>query len=176
MDTPITQEEIVEFLLDTNLFGGLGAAELTAIIHILQVKGLRAGQVLFREGEVSDGWYVVCEGAVEVVKDGPFERTVIARLGPKQCFGEMSILDGSPRFASVRAATDASVFRFPSKEFRSLLAENNLAAFKLVHSMALVLIARQREMTLRLHELLAQTDGAIRDELAPLISAGAINQ
>jgi CRP/FNR family cyclic AMP-dependent transcriptional regulator len=176
MSHAVTIQEILTFLLDTPLFGDLDPAELSQIVHIMQLQKVREGQYLVREGEVGEAWYVVYEGRVEVVKDGPFERTVLAELGPKQCFGEMAILDGSPRFASVRALNDGAVFRFPRLDFNALLEDQNLAAYKLIHRIALVLVARQRETTQRLAELLVQAEVDVRPELAPILSRSAVTE
>lgn len=176
MSTAITIQEILTFLLDTPLFGDLDPAELSQIVHIMQLQKIREGQYLFREGDVGEAWYVVYEGRVAVVKDGPYDRSVLAELGPKQCFGEMAILDGSPRFASVRAVTDGAVFRFPRLEFHALLEDQNLAAYKLVHRIALVLVARQRETTQRLAEVLGQAEVDVRPELEPILTRSAVTE
>ena len=75
----------------------------------------------------------------------------------------MAILDGSPRSAGVRATGPATAFRFPRAEFNELLAASTLAAYKLVHQMALVLVGRQRKTTSRLVQLLREED---RERLA----------
>lgn len=175
MATGITLEEIINFLLEAPMFGDLDPTELSQIVQIMQVRKLRAGQMVFREGDPGDAWYVLYEGEVEVVKDS-IDRRVITVLSPRACFGEMAILDGSTRSASVRATAEATAFRFPRLAFHELLHNGNLAAYKLVLQMALVLVARQRETTARLAELLQSgtTHAVIRDGLAPIVHASAV--
>lgn len=173
MGATLTLEEIINFLLEAPMFGDLDPTELSEVVHIMQVQKLRPGQFVFREGDPGDAWYVIYEGEVEVLKDGTMERRAIAQLGPRSCFGEMSILDGSARSASVRATTDATAFRFPRVDFNELLDHDNLSAYKLIHQMALVLVARQRETTVRLAELLQRSE-AMRDDLAPIVDASAV--
>jgi CRP-like cAMP-binding protein len=155
----LTLEQIINFLLGAEMFGDLSATELSQIVHILQIRFVRAGQVIFREGQPGDAWYVVFQGAVEVLteaEDGSDQ--VLAALAPGACFGEMAILDGSPRSASVRAVEGSTLFRFPRADFNKLLESDNIAAYKLVYHMAQLLVARQRQSNTRLAEALRHRD------------------
>ena len=80
MGSTITLESIITFLLETPMFGDLDAAELSEIVHIMQVLRLRDGQTVFREGDRGDSWYVLFEGAAEVLKDTGLETRSIAEL------------------------------------------------------------------------------------------------
>jgi CRP-like cAMP-binding protein len=170
MPGPLNLEQLLVFLMDTPMFGGLDATELSQIVHIMQLQHLRPGQTLFSEGQPGDAWFVVFEGEVDVSMVTSTGPEVIDHLTPRCCFGEMAILDGSPRSATVRATGDATVLRFPRDAFRRLLDEGNLAAYKLVLQMALVLVARQRETTRRLAETLHQHEDAMRQTLRPIVA------
>lgn len=177
MAASITLEQILYFLLETPMFGDLDPSELSEVVHIMQVQRLRAGQHVFREGDKGDAWYVLYEGRVEVLKDSGLGTRTVAVLGPRSCFGEMAILDGSTRSASVRAREDCTAFRFPRLEFTELLENGNLSAYKLVHQMSLVLVRRQRETTARLVELLAMaTDDHLRDGIIPIVHQHALTE
>jgi CRP-like cAMP-binding protein len=82
------------------------------------------------------------------------EPTQIALLGPGACFGEMAILDGLARSASVVASGPLTVFRLRRERFDTLLSEGSLGAYKLVVAMARTLSERQRRLTQRLSGLL----------------------
>jgi CRP-like cAMP-binding protein len=152
----ISLEQIITFLLDAPMFGDLDPAQLSEIVHIMQIRRVRAGQAVFQEGDPGDAWYVVYDGEVDVTKGDDFQAAkVIAQIGPRGCFGEMAILDHSPRSAGVVARNDATVFRFPRSDFEALLHADNLAAYKLVYEMAKVLSVRARNTTQRLSEALA---------------------
>ena len=176
MGSAITLEQIITFLLEAPMFGDLDPTELSQIVHIMQVQGLRPGQHVFREGDAGDAWYVLYEGRVEVLKDSGTGNRVIAELGPRSCFGEMAILDGSTRSASVRAKGEATAFRFPRVEFNELLENGTLAAYKLVHQMALVLVSRQRDTTLRLVALLDSDDNAVRREIGTIVNESTLSE
>ena len=159
----ITLEQIITFLLETPMFGDLDPAELSQIVHIMQVQRVRDGHPIFREGDPGDAWYVVFSGAAEVQKTSEFlpSRT-IATLGPRACVGEMAILDHSPRSATVVARGDTTVFRFPRADFEELLADGNLSAYKLIYEMAKVLALRARNTTQKLADALADRDDHTR--------------
>ena len=110
-----------------------------------------------------------------MLKESLLGSKVIARLGPRACFGEMSILDGSPRSATVRAVESTTAFRFPSASFQGLLDDGNMSANKLVLQIARVLAARQRTTTSRLAELIREeTDIDIKARLEPIVTDASV--
>lgn len=167
----ITLEQILTFLLEAPMFAELDVTELSEIVHIMQVQKVRAGTAVFREGDAGDAWYVIFAGSAEVLKGNEFlpsQRLCV--LGERACFGEMAILDHSSRSASVVALTECTVFRFPRRDFERLLADGNLAAYKLIYQMAKVLCSRQRKITQDLTEALA----ARETELLRVASMGVV--
>jgi CRP/FNR family cyclic AMP-dependent transcriptional regulator len=158
MSATITLEQIINFLLEAPMFGDLDPTELSEVVHIMQVQRVRDGHAVFREGDPGDAWYVIFDGQADVYKEEDFlPRRKVATLLPRACFGEMAILDHSPRSATVVAAGECTVFRFPRADFEQLLADGNLAAYKLIYEMAKVLCARARDTSQKLSEALAAT-------------------
>lgn len=150
MDQPISLENVISFLVATPLFGGLDPVERADVVRIMEVRRLNAGEKVFHEGDPGDAWYVIFEGRVRVVKNTPTGPMAIASLEPGACFGEMAILDGSARSATIEATEPLTVFRFRRAQFDELLEEGSLAAYKLVAAMARVLSERHRQLTQRL--------------------------
>jgi CRP-like cAMP-binding protein len=168
MDQPISLDAVIEFLVSTPFFDGLDPFERAEVVRIMEVLRLQEGEEIFREGTSGDSWYVIFEGEVRVLKDADTQaQTEIARLGPGRCFGEMAILDGMPRSASVRAAGPLTIFRFRRDRFDGLLAQGSLGAYKLIAAMARVLSHRHRQLTQQIFDLL----GA--DARVPAAHAGA---
>ena len=178
MDQHISLESVITFLVATPLFRNLDAAERGDVARIMEVQRLKKGETIFCEGDEGDAWYVVFEGNATVLKDMTTRSTPIARLGPGACFGEMAILDGMARSASVVAESPLTVFRFRRERFDSLLEQGSLGAYKLVAAMARTLSQRQRQLTLQLSELLSEVPArsASRDELGEVVTRFAVSE
>ncbi len=80
------------------------------------------GQDVFREGELGDRLYIILSGEAEVRRRGPEGESILARMGPGQCFGEMALVNMTTRNATVRCATSMDVLSLPKKEFAVLAA------------------------------------------------------
>lgn len=156
MEQSISLESVVGFLVSTPLFNGLDPAERADVVRIMEVMRLREGEKVFEERDPGDAWYVISEGTARVLKNVDAAPREIARLSRGECFGEMAILDGSARSATVEAGSDLTLFRFRRARFDDLLDQGSLGAYKLVVSMARVLSQRQRELTRQLTELMEQ--------------------
>ncbi len=89
-------------------------------------------EVIFREGDVSDAAYIVVAGHVELTTQGPDGPVLLAMLGPAEMFGEMGILDDSPRSATARASERSRVRCIPRQEFRAWLQSDPEAAMQVV--------------------------------------------
>ena len=158
MEAKITRERLITFLLETPMFEDLDPSEIMELIHIVEEEPYQSGDFIFSEGDAGDAWFVLYGGAVEVLKRGETGEKKITELGPKSCFGEISILDGLPRSATIRATENSVVFRVPRDAFAGLVENDHLVAYKLLKHMAILLAARQRNTTKRLSELLNATD------------------
>lgn len=175
--TSITLEQIINFLLETPMFRDLDASELSQIVHIMQVQRIRDGHAVFREGDPGDAWYVIFDGTADVYKDAEFlPARRIFHLTPRSCFGEIAILDHSPRSASVIARGDLAVFRFPRKEFEELLAEGNLAAYKLIYEMAKVMAQRQRTTTQQLTNALSSPPDRLQPAAVSVLEGHSVSE
>lgn len=181
MDTPVTLEHVIGFLLETPLFEDLEPSELAEVVGIMQVQRLRDGQRVFGEGDEGDAWYVIFDGEVAVTKGSAFgpERT-IALLDTRAIFGEMAVLDGSARSAGVAARGSATLFKFPRSDFQELVEGGSLAAYKLVYAMARVLCARQRAITQQLSDVIeeqpAEPKGALKASLGDMLDTYSVSE
>jgi len=83
---------------------------------------LAAGESLWREGEPGTEVVLIEDGVLQVLHEGPDGHAVELRtLEPGSVLGEIACLDGEARSASVRAATDCTLLRYPGQAFRDLL-------------------------------------------------------
>ncbi len=139
-DVPTPQEELlVERLLSlrqVSLFSRMSLERLHAIERITQESEYVRGEVLMREGEPGDDLFCLVEGEVEVLRGAgtPDEQT-LNRLGPGAYLGEMAVLDGAPRSATVVAATPVRVLVLGGDRLRELVQDMPELAFDLLRVM-----------------------------------------
>ena len=115
----VGQDEKIRHLEKVTIFEGATQRQLRAVAAISRVVEMPAGSMLTRAGEPGDEFFVIVDGAA-VVEVSPRKRR---RLGPGDFFGEMSLLDGEPRSATVRAETDMRLLVIVRRHFQALLAE-----------------------------------------------------
>lgn len=85
-----------------------------------QLKDLKKGDILFREGDPSDAMYVIKKGRLSVTKSKGSGEIELAELGPGEMLGEMAFFDNKPRSAGVKAKQDATIIVLP---FSALYAQ-----------------------------------------------------
>lgn len=114
-----SNRELADVLESVGLFSRCTRRERRAVARHMQIAELPAGTDLVVEGEVGDALFVILSGEAVVLRDG----VEVNRVGEGSHFGELAILDGSPRSATVRAATDVKVAVLGIRMFRTLLRE-----------------------------------------------------
>jgi CRP/FNR family cyclic AMP-dependent transcriptional regulator len=124
------------------LFATLSKKDLAAIAGRAELVSVPSGAWLAKEGEPGIACYVLLSGAASVRKKG----RKIANLGPGDVLGEMSLIDGLPRSATVQVTEDADVLELHRRDFISLIDQSPGLARKLLSSMS----ARLRDADARL--------------------------
>ncbi len=80
---------------------------------------MKAGEVIFNEGDIpEDGLYYICYGTVEVSRMENGQKVVLAELTDEATFGEMAIVNASPRTATVTAKTDCGLYNIRVENFQ----------------------------------------------------------
>jgi len=120
------------------LFDGLEGAERARIAAAMRPVELAAGATLFRQDAVGDTLYIVAEGAVDVLVrgGGAADAARVATLGAGEFLGEMSLLTGEPRRATVRAATGCLLYELSRGTVATLVAERPGVSEILSHTLA----------------------------------------
>jgi len=127
-NTEQTAAQVVDVLGRVQLFQGLPRSDLERIADLAKPKELEAEEVLFREGDPGDRFYIVFSGAVEILKERPMgdhERLAVRRIG--DAFGEMSLLNDAPRSATVRAVEPTRLLAVSRQDFDELLGGESLS-------------------------------------------------
>ncbi|HSF83319.1 MAG TPA: SpoIIE family protein phosphatase [Anaerolineales bacterium] len=128
----------LELLAQMPLFRSLSQADLQYLYNNLGTCQFEAGEILFREGEPGDSFYLLQEGQIEIIKAlGTQEELVIARRSPGEFVGEMSLLEPHGlRTASVRALTRTRLWFMTRQEFNALLHRQPMLAYEMIHVLA----------------------------------------
>lgn len=98
-------------------------------------RDLGEGAVIFREGEPADEAYLIEDGAVDILQGHGAERRLVARLGPGEVFGEMGVIDGSPRSASAVAAAPLRLVPVGADKIRQSIARADPFFAELIRKM-----------------------------------------
>ena len=93
------------------LFSGVPGEELVSVLRHVEPIRLGAGQAAVREGDAGDSLFLVVSGTLAVTTGNGAAAVEIGRLGPGDFFGEVSLLTGRPRTATVSAVTAAELLR-----------------------------------------------------------------
>jgi CRP/FNR family transcriptional regulator, cyclic AMP receptor protein len=132
---PIHRPE-VELLSRVPLFETLSRTHLGRVASLAEEATYHAGRVIVKRGDPGRAFYVIVDGRAKVVKGKIVTARGEAELGPGDFFGELSLLDGDPRVATVVAATTLRAIRIERAAFRRLLREEPDLALKVLEGMA----------------------------------------
>jgi CRP-like cAMP-binding protein len=125
----------------TPLFAGLNREHLEEILRVGGRVSFDTGQAIVERGDPGDAMYIMVSGAAEVDVGGRFHR-----LERGDFFGEMAVLAGKPREATVKAVEPVEALRIPADDFQAFLAANPQVAVGMLKS----LVERLREVQDRL--------------------------
>ncbi|HEY8107141.1 MAG TPA: cyclic nucleotide-binding domain-containing protein [Gaiellaceae bacterium] len=122
----------VDTLRKVPLFAGLDSKELEDIAGSMRERRFKAGDTVTQEGAGGVGFFVVEEGEADVTVGGESKGSV----GPGQYFGEIALINESPRTATLTARTDMLCYGMTPWDFRPLVESNSTIAWKLLTAMA----------------------------------------
>jgi CRP-like cAMP-binding protein len=121
-----------EVLKKVPLFSGLDNRELEQLAGSMRERRVAAGDVVLEQGAGGAGFFIVDEGEADVTVDGK----AVGTIGPGDYFGEIALLTGSDRTATVTAKTDMLCYGMTSWDFKPLVESNSAIAWKLLTAMA----------------------------------------
>lgn len=152
-------ETLVDLIMYLPLFGGLPSNDLHTVAGYMNFFELDAGETLFKEGDPGDSVCFVVQGGLDVIKEGGAAGTsaVIATVSRYRSIGEMSVIDHTPRSATVRARVKTAMVSFSKDGFDDLLEKHPRIGIHILKQ-----IARLISMNLR------KTSSRLADYMLPL--------
>jgi CRP/FNR family transcriptional regulator, cyclic AMP receptor protein len=115
----VATDEKLEKLRRVPLFAGLGGRELERLGMLTDEVNIPAGRVLMRQGDRGDELFVLLRGAARVERDG---RDLVT-LGVDDFFGEIALVDGGPRTATVTLSEDSALLVLGRGQFQQVMDE-----------------------------------------------------
>jgi CRP/FNR family transcriptional regulator, cyclic AMP receptor protein len=151
---PIKKEsKASHFLKEVNLFDGLDNKVINQIFRLGMVQNFKKGDLVVREGQQGGNLHIVINGKAEVLKALKGKKTGgkrLATLDRGSTFGEMSLFDGAPYSASIRALVDSDIHIIRGSDFRHFLAQNPSTAVEILTTLITSISNRLRRTNLAL--------------------------
>lgn len=142
----VTKKTRLERLAEVRLFRDLSKADIKELVDIGRVVHHHAGHTIIEAGETGAGFHLILDGEARVVRGG----RIVARLGAGDFFGEMALIDGGPRTATVVADTELTTISIASWDFRAVVKKRPTMAWSLlVHVTGRLREAQKRQDDLR---------------------------
>ncbi len=147
-----------QLIASISLFAALPPDEQRLLVRLVNFRSCKRGEVVVREGDTSGGLFAVLSGFLKAASMDPDGREVVLSImGKGEVFGELSVLDGKPRSATVRALEDSELATIARAPLLELLEASPKLAVRLLG----VLAERVRNLTHRC-ELLSSLDVSSR--------------
>ena len=112
---------LIELLAKCDLLRHLPPEGIETILPYIRKRHLKAGEILFNAGDPGDALYIVAKGQVEVLADSSANARSLARLGEGHAFGEMALISGGARTATIRAVDAAELIEISKDNFQELI-------------------------------------------------------
>jgi CRP-like cAMP-binding protein len=142
------------FLESISLFEELTPEELREIYQATRTRRLDAGETLFNQGDAAESMFAVRDGSLEVRSSSPSgEDVVLAELESGTIVGEMSIIGGGRRSATVQAASQTHLLELSRQQFEQLRQNGRPVAYKIMMRLARLLERRRRQTESRIDEV-----------------------
>jgi CRP-like cAMP-binding protein len=113
------------------VFADLDPADVQTVAEMMRERTYHAGDTVIAEGASGDGFFVVESGEAEVTVHGQPQGTI----EPGDCFGEIALLTGSERAATITATSDLRCYSLTPAEFRTVVEGNPTIAWQVYQSM-----------------------------------------
>ena len=166
-------EDTIALLHRVPVFSTLLREELEHVAQVAMPRRFQAGEIVFKEGDEGSTCYVVRSGRARAVREHPDGRSItLAHFGPGDIFGEMAMLDGDRRSATVESIDETDAIAILSADMHRLLREYPDISVKLIAALGRRLrdtnerLARQSFQTVqsRVAAVLAELVASAREE------------
>ncbi len=118
-------DHVIQFLHTVPMFQGLNDRQLNRLAKRFKDRSYGSGETIVTQGTLGIGLFIIESGSADVIRENrDGSKAVVNRLGPRDFFGELSLLDEEPRTASVIATSDSRCLVLTQLDFMSALNED----------------------------------------------------
>lgn len=147
-------EDALKFFRRIPLFEDLGEKELRKVEALIHRRTYRPGELVFSEGEPGVGMYIIKKGQVEIFwKDSKGNDKLVSTLSDGDFFGDLALLDDSPRSASARSKDEAELLALLRPDLFDLINRDPLTGSKILMKLALIISLRLRKSDIELKKV-----------------------
>ena len=122
--TDVGRQELLQFVSSIPIFYSLPPSIIDAIVEKCEVVTVRPEETIFSHGDPGDSFYMIQDGHVKILREDGASELVMAILDAGEGFGEMALLAGQPRSATVRAIDECIMVRLLATDFKKLTLEH----------------------------------------------------
>ena len=123
-------------LEDVAIFSGLSPAELELLEHHMVTRSFQKNTIIINEGDEANSFFIIIKGAVKIfLSNEEGKEIIINAQGPGDHFGELALLDGASRSASVITTEKSTIGVISKEDFHSVLAKNTDIALNLIREL-----------------------------------------
>ena len=117
--------DLVDIVSNVPLFSSLPREDVAKIVEKLEETSYRTGDSIFLQGDIGDAFYLIQSGTVKVMsRSSGHKPEVLAVLGPREWFGEMSLLSGEARSATITAVKDTTTWKLSRESWNGLVEKH----------------------------------------------------
>lgn len=133
----------LEHLRQIDIFNALSEKDLSQLAGRVRFDTFASGEIIIRQGRIGKSMFAIISGECDVLlRHNDVDEHSVATLGPNQFFGEMSLLTGEPRTATIRAKTDMVCIRINKENLEDILKQHQDIALK----MSEILASRKQQL------------------------------
>ena len=149
MSSSATRPAIAKALGQTALFAGLDEQDLLGLVERATARHYAKGEVILHQDDPAGAFHIVREGRVKIATSSADGReSLLALIGPGQCFGEIAALDGGPRSATVTAIENVETMAVAREDLLAFVRTRPDFALRLIATLA----TRLRRIDARLED------------------------
>ncbi|MBX7151620.1 cyclic nucleotide-binding domain-containing protein [bacterium] len=139
------QKSLEDLIKSVEIFDGLETRDINKVLKVASGKKFEKEQIIFKEGDLGDCFYLIIEGRVKITKQVEGDKIEdVALLTAGDYFGEMSLLDGEPRSATVVAIEDSRLLEVRNSQFIKIVMNDDNFARKVLWAFCITFAKRLR--------------------------------